>query len=97
MKRVQNLGRAFTIIAEWHAKEQALHADVAAFGAPGECHAMVSRGESKREREARRLARSVSGLSRRQFNMAFKAVRRLRGWQRLEGQVYHRILEPWNH
>lgn len=58
----RNLGKALTILARCQAAEDALHADVDAFGAPGECHALVSKGQARRWRRARKHAKAVSGL-----------------------------------
>lgn len=62
------LGKAFTILAQAQVREEIMHDDVAAFHAPSECHALVSKGEARRLREARRRAKAVSGLSRSHFN-----------------------------
>jgi hypothetical protein len=59
MNRVTNLSAALTILARAEAAEYRLHADVDAWGAPSECHNLVSRRESARLREARRHAESV--------------------------------------
>ena len=56
---MRNLGRAFSILAEAQAHETHLHHDVAAFGGCGDCHASISRGEARRQREARRHARAA--------------------------------------
>lgn len=68
------MGRALTIIARAEASEIVMHEDVSAYHAPSECHRDVSRGEEARRRTARRHAKSVSGLSRRQFNSVLKTV-----------------------
>ena len=68
------MGKAISIIAKARAAEYIMHADVDAYYAPSECHELVSRGEERRERQARRHAKSISGLSRRGFNRRFKMV-----------------------
>ena len=72
---MRQIGKAFGIIARAEAREIMMHQDVSAFYAPSECHALVSRGEERRKREARRHAKSISGLSRRAFNRELKAFR----------------------
>lgn len=69
-----NMGHAVSIIARQFVLEQIMHIDVNAFGAPSECHGLVSRGESRRARLARRHAKSVSGLSRYHFNLQMRRV-----------------------
>lgn len=61
-KKPQRLGKALTILARHQVNEQALHDDVDAFGAPGECHTLVSRNEHRRERQARKHAEAVAGM-----------------------------------
>jgi hypothetical protein len=58
-----SLSAALTVLARAEANEHLMHADVSAFGAPSECHELVSRGESKRGRLARRIAHSRCQLS----------------------------------
>lgn len=60
MPRSPNLAQALTILASAEMAEHAAHADVSAFGAPSECHALVSRGETARKRQARKHAESVA-------------------------------------
>lgn len=57
---IRNLGTALTVIARQEARESDMHADVIAWGAPGECHALVSRGETQRARRARKLAEAIA-------------------------------------
>lgn len=57
---IQNLGRALSILAKAEAKEIFAHADVDAFHAPSECHALVRRGEGSRLRRERRRAEAVA-------------------------------------
>ncbi len=71
----QNLGRALSIVFLAQVREEIMHMDVAAFGAPSECHDAVSKGEEKRLRQARRHARAVSGVNRRQFRLALKGLK----------------------
>ena len=88
---IRNLGQVLTVLAIREAAECFAHADVEAFGAPSECHALVSRGEDKRRRTARRLAESVA-------RRPMRIVRReaaARGmpigsprWQNFVGRVY---------
>lgn len=61
-RRPRQLGKALSILAAADRAEAELHADVDAFGAPGECHALVARGEARRRRQARRHAEAVAGL-----------------------------------
>lgn len=53
---IRNLGQVLTIVARSEASEHFRHADVRAFGAPGECHALVARGAKQRQRQARKHA-----------------------------------------
>ena len=57
---IKNLGKAISIIARASADEINYHADVSAWGAPGECHDSVSKGEAARYRRARRHAKAVA-------------------------------------
>lgn len=61
---MRQLGKAFGIMLRAQVREYVMHADISAYGAPSECHASVSKGESQRMREAFRHAKAVSGLSR---------------------------------
>lgn len=58
--QIRNLGHALTILARAEAAEHFMHADVAIMGAPGECHALVARGEARRRRIARKHAEAVA-------------------------------------
>ena len=69
----QQLGKAFTILAMQQVKEDIMHSDVDIWHAPSECHDLVSKGESWRNRTARRHAKAASGMSRRGFNNAIRA------------------------
>lgn len=64
----KSMGRALSVMARQEVREIIMHEDVSAWGAPSECHSSVSRGEEIRRRQARRLAKSISGLSRAAFN-----------------------------
>lgn len=68
------LGRALTIVYTASVREEIMHEDVAAFGAPSECHALVSKGADQRMRAAYRHACAVSGLKRREFAAVFNAL-----------------------
>lgn len=57
---IRNLGKALTILAKAEAVEMDYHADVDAWGAPSECHGLVSRGEAQRARLARKHAEAVA-------------------------------------
>jgi hypothetical protein len=56
MRAHLNLSRALTILARAEAAEIDLHADVDAWGAPSECHALVGRHQARRDRIARKHA-----------------------------------------
>ena len=84
MTNKRELGRAIGIYCKALAAELFAHDDVDIMGAPGECHAIVARGEAKRLRQARRIAKSVSGLSRRAFNAE---------WGRLSTRVRDKMIE----
>lgn len=45
---IPNLGHVLTRLAHHEASEELMHMDVSAFHAPGECHALVSKGEDRR-------------------------------------------------
>ena len=85
----RHMGRAISIIAAQAAAESIRHADVAAFGASGECHTLVDRGNEQRARLARRHARAVSGLSKSAFS---RAMRKLPGsvLLRVEARIFER-------
>ena len=57
---IPNLGAALSRIAVQEASECFMHADVSAWGAPSECHELVSRGEAQRRRLARRSAEAIA-------------------------------------
>lgn len=59
---MQQLGKALSILAQQEAAESFFHADVNAWGAPSECHALVSKGEADRVRQARRHAEAVAKM-----------------------------------
>lgn len=84
------LGRAMTILYEANAAEEIMHQDGAAFGAPSECHALVSKGEAQRMRHAYRRACAVSGLKRREFVAIFNAMPQ-HIWHRANAQVLARL------
>jgi hypothetical protein len=73
-RRPRQLGKALGILARAAVREDYVHADVEAFGGPGECHGAVSRGEGRRLRQAKRHAKAASGLSRAAFNRELRAV-----------------------
>lgn len=57
-----SLGRAIGILARAELNEHALHEDVDAMHAPGECHVLVAQGALQRYRLARRRALHAAGL-----------------------------------
>lgn len=61
-RRPRQLGKALSILAAAERAEAELHADVDAWGAPGECHKLVARGAARRRRLARRQAEAVAGM-----------------------------------
>lgn len=91
---MRQMGRAVSIMARAFATEMVMHDDVRAFHAPSECHALVARNEEKRTRQARRHAKAISGLSRREFNKAWKRVTP-RIFDTAVGHIYNRM-SPWN-
>lgn len=68
----QQLGRAFSIIAELEAHDAIMDADLQAFHAPSECWDLVFKDQDKKRRFVWRHARHVSGLNRRQFRQAWQ-------------------------
>lgn len=83
------LGKALTLIAKFEVMEDIAHEDVNAFGAPSECHDLVSRGYIKRRRQAVRHARSLSGMSRSAFRRAMgRFYKDFHSVQRLGGILY---------
>lgn len=56
---IPNLGAVIMVLARAEYAEYALHEDVDAYYEPSECHDLVSRGEAKRQRLARRIAESM--------------------------------------
>lgn len=89
-----NMGKALSIIARQAAREQMYHDDIDLFYGGGECHAIVVRGECRRARQARRQAKSVSGLSRRVFNLKLRE----RTTKQAITAAFDRILDrSWSH
>jgi RecB family endonuclease NucS len=94
--KIQNLGKAITILAKNEALEHILHADVDIMGAPGECHGLVSNGEEKRLSAAIAEAEQIAGASLRAIEEAAKqrgGVDIMSGdpaWQRLVGRIYEK-------
>lgn len=88
-------GKAVTIIATAAARELCFHDDIAAFGAPAECHRDVERGEARRMRQAYRHARSVSGFTRSKFNRKMREVHP-RHPDRAIGIIAHKM-QPWRY
>lgn len=60
--KLQNLGRAISIIAAHERATDAIFDDLEAFYAPSECYQDVSRGEARRFRQVRRHACHVAGV-----------------------------------
>ena len=56
------LGKAIGILVRAIEREEMLHEDIDAWGAPGECHGVVARGEDRRMRQARKHAEAVAGM-----------------------------------
>ena len=92
--KVRNISRALTILARAEAAEFDLHADVDAFGAPSECHALVSRGEKQRWRNAVRHAKGVTGASYPQIKRAARDGGIPIGSPRWQGLVHRCIQFP---
>ena len=84
---IRNLSRALSVIARHEAYEWLGHAEISAFGAPGECHHDFERGAAKRYRLVYRRVHALTGLSWRAF------VRRVR---REYGLVMHPCDRVWN-
>lgn len=90
---IRNLSKALTIVARAEADEIIMHDDVDAWGAPGECHALVMRGEHVRLRRARRHAEAVA-------QRPWRVIRReaakrgcaigSRAWDALVARIYAR-------
>ncbi len=90
------LSLALSILARAEAAERFMHANVGAFGAPSECHSLVSRGEEARWAKAVAKAEAVAGAPFR----TIKAEALVRGgmticsgdprWQRFVDRVYTR-------
>ena len=57
---MKNLGKAVGILILADCVERFMHADVRAWGAPSECHDVVSRGAARRRRQARRHAEAIA-------------------------------------
>jgi len=56
------LGKAVSIIMAHEQRGHFAHRDIAAFGAPSECHRDVTRGQRKRFRLVRKHACRVAGV-----------------------------------
>lgn len=82
-----SISTALTILARREAAEHFMHADVEAFGAPSECHELVSRGETKRRRQARKHAEAEA-------RMPYRVIRRraTKGNIPIGGPRWHRFV-----
>ena len=91
MTKPRQLGRALTIVAAEYARRMFIDSDLAAFHAPSECYKDAHKGDLRRERIARRKAKSISGLNRRQFRLILKANDRTicRAAERIAERDYH--------
>lgn len=74
---MRSIGRAVGILVQAQMREIAMHEDVDAWGAPGECHRDVARGEGGRLRLARRRALHAAGL--RSMHLLRREARRRMG------------------
>lgn len=92
--RIQQLGKALSILAQHEVDELIQHDDVDAWGAPSECHRDVSRGEGRRWRRARKHAEAVA---RAPLRVIEKQAKRRGGfnpsiadprWQRIVSRLY---------
>lgn len=98
---MRQLGRAFSIIVRQQVQEGIFHDDIAAYHAPSECHALVSKGECQRARMAKRHAKSVSGLSRAAFNAELRKAERMAvgpegpRWMHRAASQLHERLNPF--
>lgn len=93
MAIIRNLGAALTVLVRAQASEIFMHHDVDAFGAPSECHDLVSRGAADRQRLARRHAESVARAPMRVIlRQAQQRGCQVNGprWQSFLGRVYQR-------
>lgn len=100
MQRIQQLGKALSILIMADVCEVSYHADVSAWGAPSECHDDVRRGEARRYRRARKHAEAVARAPYREilrqarqrgsFNMGGGPQ-----YDRAFGVVYARHGFPW--
>lgn len=87
----QQLGRAFSILAQHEVKEYLMHEDIEMFHAPSECHQLVAQGVEKRYHEAYRHARAVSGLSRWKFKKVVNSGNKHCSWVDVAaGSIYER-------
>lgn len=85
---IRNLGKVLTILATADVREAVLHADVDAFGAPRECHALVSRGQDRRMRQARKHAEAIA---RAPLHVIMRQARR-RGYSSIRHRHEERLL-----
>ena len=74
---MRQLGKALGILLKQIEHEAMLHDDVAAWGAPSECHDLVARGQERRHRDAMRHACHVAGV--RNGRLLRRAMRRAMG------------------
>jgi hypothetical protein len=82
------MGRALSILATHHARQEMIGIDLHAFGAPGECYPLAYKSREREEREAMRHARSFSGLNRCQFRMFVR--KNMRNIERAMCQIVNR-------
>lgn len=72
---MQRLGRAISILVAHERAVDEMHGDVRAFGAPSECHGVVSRYAARDFRLVRKHACAVAGVRNlRELRAACKAV-----------------------
>lgn len=87
---MRQVGKALSILAMHHARQEMIGIDLHAFGAPGECYPLAFKNSHREERQARRHAKSVSGLNRRQFRLVEK-----RSWRWIE-RAMCQIVNRWH-
>lgn len=98
---IKNISAALTVIARQTVNEFIAHADVDAFGAPGECHDLVARGEAKRSRLVRRRVHGLTQLPWRVFVRRLKREHKLslshhdRQWDRVLTKTAERSGYPF--
>lgn len=93
----QHLGKAISLLLEYEVKLDVAAADIAAFGAPGECMALVRRGHERRRAAILKRALRLAGVKteRSLWELASRRGLTRRHREDLHGRLYDRLMPPY--